>query len=99
MEPSPAHRPGHLAWSNPPAATAELLLLVEDLDALMGSGWNDAALAILQADDRERPTVPRTKRALADVLRRLGRTEQAMAAEHQAEQLARQYGSARGAAA
>jgi phosphatidylethanolamine-binding protein (PEBP) family uncharacterized protein len=23
----------HLAWSNPPAATAELLLVVEDLDA------------------------------------------------------------------
>ena len=40
------------------------------LDALMRSGWNDAALAILQADDRERPTVPWTKRALGDLYRR-----------------------------
>jgi tetratricopeptide (TPR) repeat protein len=62
------------------------------LDALMRSGWNDAALAILQADDRERPTVPWTKRSLGDLYRRVGRTEQALAAEYQAEQLARQYG-------
>jgi tetratricopeptide (TPR) repeat protein len=61
------------------------------LDALIRSGWNDAALKILQADDRERPTVPATKRALADLLRKLGRSEQAMTAEYQAEQLARQY--------
>jgi tetratricopeptide (TPR) repeat protein len=61
------------------------------LDALMRSGWNDAALAILQADDRERPTVPWTKRSLGDLYRRVGRTEQAMAAEYQAEQLSRQY--------
>jgi tetratricopeptide (TPR) repeat protein len=61
------------------------------LDALMKSGWNDAALAILQADDRERPTVPWTKRSLGDLYRRVGRTEQALAAEYQAEQLARQY--------
>ena len=54
--------------------------------------WNDAALAILQADDRERPTVPWTKRSLGDLYRRVGRTEQALAAEYQAEQLARQYG-------
>ena len=65
------------------------------LDALMKSGWNDAALAILQADDRERPTVPWTKRSLGDLYRRVGRTEQALAAEYQAEQLARQYASAR----
>ena len=32
------------------------------LDALMRSGWNDAALKILQADERERPAVPWTKR-------------------------------------
>ena len=61
------------------------------LDAMMRSGWNDAALKVLQADDRERPTVPATKRALAALLRRLGRSEQAMAAEYQAEQLTRQY--------
>lgn len=64
------------------------------LDALMRAGWNDAALAILQADDRERPTVPATKRALATIYRRVGRTEQALAAEYQAEQLARQYRAA-----
>jgi hypothetical protein len=62
------------------------------LDALMKSGWNDAALAILQADDRERPTVPWTKRSLGDLYRRVGQTEQALAAEYQAEQLARHYG-------
>jgi hypothetical protein len=62
------------------------------LDALIKSGWNDAALAILQADDRERPTVPWTKRSLGDLYRRVGRTEQALAAEYQAEQLARHYG-------
>jgi tetratricopeptide (TPR) repeat protein len=61
------------------------------LAALMKSGWNDAALAILQADDRERPTVPWTKRALGDVYRRVGRSEQALAAEYQAERLARNY--------
>jgi len=62
------------------------------LDALIKSGWNDAALKILQADERERPTVPSTKRALADLYRKLGRSEQAMTADYQAEQLARQYG-------
>jgi hypothetical protein len=61
------------------------------LDALMKSGWNDAALKILQADDRERPTVPWTKRSLGDLYRRVGRMEQALTAEYQAEQLARQY--------
>ncbi|MFI4998915.1 MAG: tetratricopeptide repeat protein [Reyranellales bacterium] len=69
------------------------------LDVLMRSGWNDAALAILQADDRERPTVPATKRALAGLYRQLGRTEQALAAEYQAEQLSKQYRAAKGAAA
>lgn len=64
------------------------------LDALTRSGWNDKALAILQAEERERPTVAATKRALAEVYRRLGRTEQALAAEYQAEQLARQYRAA-----
>jgi tetratricopeptide (TPR) repeat protein len=68
------------------------------LDALMRSGWNDAAVAILLADDRERPTVPATKRALAGLYRQLGRTEQALAAEYQAEQLSRQYKAAKGAA-
>lgn len=65
------------------------------LDALMKSGWNDAALAILQADDRERPTVPWTKRSLGDLYRRVGRTEQALAADYQAEQLARRYARGR----
>ena len=69
------------------------------LDALIRSDWNDAALKILQADDRERPTVPSTKRALAALLRKLGRVEQAMAAEYQGEQLARQYGNKEGAIA
>ena len=61
------------------------------LDALMCSGWNDAAVAILQADERERPMVPSTKRALADLYRKLGRAEEGLAAEYQAEQLARRY--------
>jgi tetratricopeptide (TPR) repeat protein len=69
------------------------------LDALVHAGWNDAALKILQADDRERPTVPATKRALADLYAKLGRTEQAMEAAHQAEQLVRQYRNTKGAAA
>ncbi len=64
------------------------------LDALTHAGWNDAALTILQADERERPTVAATKRALADLYRKVGRTEQALAAEYQAEQLARQYRAA-----
>jgi tetratricopeptide (TPR) repeat protein len=64
------------------------------LDALIRSGWNDAALKILQADERERPGVPATKRALADLYRKLGRAEQAMTADYQAEQLARQYANA-----
>jgi tetratricopeptide (TPR) repeat protein len=61
------------------------------LDAMMKAGWNDAALKILQADDRERPAVPATKRALGEMLRKLGRSEQAMAADYQAAQLSRQY--------
>ena len=60
------------------------------------SGWNDAAVKILQADERERPGVPSTKRALADLYRKLGRAEQAMTADYQAEQLARQYRTVRG---
>jgi tetratricopeptide (TPR) repeat protein len=64
------------------------------LDALTHAGWNDAALAILQADERERPTVAATKRALAGLYRKVGRTEQALAADYQAEQLARQYRAA-----
>jgi tetratricopeptide (TPR) repeat protein len=64
------------------------------LDALIRSGWNDAALKILQADERERPRVPSTKRALADLYRKLGRAEQAMTADYQAAQLARQYRTA-----
>ena len=64
------------------------------LDALIRSGWNDAAVKILQADERERPGVPSTKRALADLYRKLGRAEQAMTADYQAEQLVRQYRTA-----
>ena len=66
------------------------------LDALMRAGWNDAAMAILQADEKERPTVAWTKRALGDLYRRVGRTEQALGAEYQASQLARQYRAAQG---
>ncbi len=69
------------------------------LDSLVHAGWNDRALALLQADDRERPTVPATKRAIGMLLRTLGRTEQAMATEYQAEQLARQYRATKGRAA
>ncbi len=61
------------------------------LDAMIHAGWNDAALKVLQADERERPTVPSTKRALGVLLRKLGRSEQAMAAEYQAAQLGKQY--------
>lgn len=61
------------------------------LDAMMHAGWNDAALKVLQADERERPTVPATKRALSTLLRKLGRSEQASAAEYQAMQLSKQY--------
>lgn len=64
------------------------------LDALTRAGWNDAALAILQADERERPAVASTKRALADLYRKVGRTEQALAADYQADQLTRQYRAA-----
>lgn len=66
------------------------------LDALMHAEWNDAALSILQADERERPSVPATKRALAGLYRRVGRTEQALAADYQADQLARRYARASG---
>jgi tetratricopeptide (TPR) repeat protein len=69
------------------------------LDSLVRAGWNDAALKILQAGERDRPAVPHTKRLLSDLYRRLGHTEQAMTAEYQAEQLARQYHNARGVAA
>src|SRR5262249_47474658 len=55
------------------------------LDALIRAGWNDAALALLQAEERERPTVPWTKRSLGQLYRRVGRAEQALAAEYQAD--------------
>jgi hypothetical protein len=64
------------------------------LDALIKSGWNDAAVKILLADERDRPKIPSTKRALADLYRKLGRAEQAVAADYQAEQLSRQYRTA-----
>ncbi len=69
------------------------------LDALIRSGWNDAAVKILQADERERPGVPATKRALAGLYRKLGRAEQALTADYQADQLAHQYRTVRGVAA
>jgi tetratricopeptide (TPR) repeat protein len=64
------------------------------LDALIRSGWNDAAVKLLQADERDRPAVPATKRALATLYRKLGRAEQAMTADYQAEQLVKQYANA-----
>jgi tetratricopeptide (TPR) repeat protein len=76
------------------SAAQRALFSAIHLDALIRSGWNDAAVKILQADERERPTVPSTKRALADLYRKLGRAEQAMTADYQAEQLARQYRTA-----
>ncbi len=69
------------------------------LDALIKSGWNGAARKILRADERERPGVPSTKRALADLYRQLGRAEQALTADYQAGQLARQYRMVHGVAA
>ncbi|UYN95957.1 MAG: tetratricopeptide repeat protein [Enhydrobacter sp.] len=65
------------------------------VDSLIRAGWNDRALALIEADDRERPGVPGTKRALGALLRKLGHSEQAMAAEYQAEQLSRQYAAAK----
>jgi tetratricopeptide (TPR) repeat protein len=61
------------------------------LDSLMRADWNDRALAVLKAGDRFRPTVPATKRGLAAVCRKLGRAEEALAFDYQADQLARQY--------
>jgi tetratricopeptide (TPR) repeat protein len=61
------------------------------LDAVIRSDWNDRALALLQAGDRLRPTVPATKRGLAAVYRKLGRAEEASTCDYHAAQLARQY--------
>src|SRR6202000_3102385 len=61
------------------------------LDALIRSGWNDAAVTRCQPDERAPPAVPATKRALATLYRKLGRAEQAMTADYQAEQLVKQY--------
>jgi tetratricopeptide (TPR) repeat protein len=61
------------------------------LDALVRADWNDRALALLQAGDRFRPTVPATKRGLASVYRKLGRAEEALACDYQASQLVKQY--------
>ena len=86
-----------------PAATTEfradqsldLPATTKHLDAMIRAGWNDAALKVLQADDRDRPTVPSTKRALGALMRKLGRSEEGMAAEYQAAQLSKQYREAR----
>ncbi len=64
------------------------------LDALIKAGWNDAAVKLLLADERERPGIAATKRALANLYRKLGRSEQAMTADYQASKLARQYAHA-----
>jgi tetratricopeptide (TPR) repeat protein len=61
------------------------------LDSLVRANWNDRALAVLQAGDRLRPTVPATKRALAAVHRKLGRAEEALTFDYQADRLAKQY--------
>ncbi|MBM3645782.1 MAG: tetratricopeptide repeat protein [Alphaproteobacteria bacterium] len=50
------------------------------LDALMHADWNDAALAILRADERDRPRVAATKRSIAAICERLGRAQEAAAA-------------------
>jgi tetratricopeptide (TPR) repeat protein len=76
------------------SSTQRALFGAIHLDALIKAGWNDAAVKILQADERERPGIAATKRALADLYRKLGRAEQAMTADWQAQQLVRQYRSA-----
>ena len=48
---------------------------------MAGIAMERATQALLQADEKERPTVPWTKRTLAGLYRRVGRSEQAMGAE------------------
>lgn len=45
----------HLAWSEPPAGTAELLLLIEDLDAPLGANPAVHCLAIVDETDLDTP--------------------------------------------
>ena len=45
----------HLAWSEPPAGTAELLLLIEDIDAPLGSNPAVHCLAIIDEGALQTP--------------------------------------------
>lgn len=64
------------------------------LDALIRAGWNDRALAELQANDHARSNIAHTKRDLATIYDRLGRAEDALTARQQAERLTRRYRAA-----
>lgn len=61
------------------------------VDALIRAGWNDRALAHLQAADRARSGIAHLKRDLAAIYDRLGRAEDAEGARLQAERLTRRY--------
>jgi hypothetical protein len=61
------------------------------LDALIRAGWNDRAFERLRAAERERGNIPFIKRWLAEICRRLGRGEEAFAADWQAGDLERRY--------
>jgi hypothetical protein len=61
------------------------------LDALIRAGWNDRAFERLRAAERERGNIPFVKRWLAEICRRLGRGEEAFAADWQAGDLERRY--------
>ena len=61
------------------------------VDALIRAGWNDRALAHLQAADRARGGIAHLKRDLAAIYGRLGRAEDAEGARLQAERLSRRY--------
>jgi tetratricopeptide (TPR) repeat protein len=61
------------------------------LDALVRAEWNDRAFDLLRAAERERGNIPWVKRWLAEICRRLGRGEDAFAADWQAADLERRY--------
>lgn len=80
----------HLAAVGGSHAQRALFGLIH-LDALVKAGWNDRAFELLRGADRERGNIPFVKRWLAEICRRLGRGEDAFAAEWQAGDLERRY--------
>ena len=62
---------------------------------VVGTDWLGDLHHMLRAGDRFCPAIAATKRGLAAVYGKLGRAEEATAAEYQAEQLARHYRGAR----